>query len=233
MQTAILDKPQNATAKTNGASAPRTTTTPFVTPGEYLRRERRASTKHEYRNGVIQEMSGASYNHTVIGNNVGAELRFALKPRRDCKVSTNDIRVYVQATKRFYYPDSAVICGDKAVFYPGVQPDTLLNPTALVEVLSPSTEATDRGRKFADYQTLPSFREYVLVSQEEPRVEVYTRKADDKWEYQIASGIETSITLPALGITLLLAEIYDKIDFPALPDADEMAPEETDADANP
>ena len=178
-------------------------------PADYVARERVAEIKSEYIDGEIVAMAGGSRAHSLIAGNVLVALRAALGDR-PCEVHGSDLRVGM-ATSGFYtYPDVTVVCGE-ATFEDSVE-DTLLNPVVIVEVLSPTTEAYDRGLKFARYRLLPSLREYVLVAQDRPHVEGYTR-GESGWLPHQADGMGAMVEIPALGCTLALAEIFAKVGF--------------------
>lgn len=182
----------------------------LVTEDEYLAHELRNEAKHELINGVIVAMAGASREHNAIAGNVVGLLRALLRARR-CLVFTSDQRVHVEATGLFTYPDVSVAC-DGLRFHPKNR-DTLLNPCVLVEVLSDSTEAYDRGAKFAHYRTIPSLLEYVLVSQHEHKIEHYRRLDTGQWVLTVYEGDDVAAELPALGCALPLVEVYDKLDL--------------------
>ncbi len=184
---------------------------PFVTPEQYLEIERKAEYKSEYHSGQMFAMAGASREHNLITTNVVGELRSFLRGR-PCEIYPSDMRVLVSATGLYTYPDVSVTCGEPE-FLDGSL-DVLLNPLVVVEVLSPSTESYDRGAKFALYQRLPSLQEYLLVSQNVPQVERYARQPDGRWLYELVGGVEAVVTLEALGVTLPLAEIFDRVTFP-------------------
>src|SRR5262249_32000266 len=148
----------------------------IVSPAEYLAAERRSETKHEYLRGVVYAMAGASREHNRITLNLGAEIRAQLKGS-PFEAFVSDMRVLVEATGLYTYPDVAVVGGERPFL--DAEVDTLLNPNVLIEVLSPSTEAYDRGKKFAHYRRIPSLVEYVLVAQDRPLVERFTRRDDD------------------------------------------------------
>jgi Uma2 family endonuclease len=184
---------------------------PRFTPEQYLALEREAETKSEYFDGEIFAMSGASRQHNLISVNVIAELRAQLKGR-PCEVYGSDMRVKVDPTGLYTYPD-VVVCGE--VRLEDEHLDTLLNPTVLIEVLSPTTEAYDRGKKFAHYRRLDSLTDYLLIAQDQPRIEHYARQADQKWVLSEASELCASLPLTSLGCTLALAEVYDRVTFAA------------------
>jgi len=183
---------------------------PRVTEDEYLSHEQRSETKHELINGVIVAMAGASPRHNAIAVNVAGVLRASLKHRR-CLVFQSDQRIHAEATGLFTYADVTVACDDLR-FHPK-HPDTLVSPRVIVEVLSDSTEAYDRGAKFAHYRSIPSLLEYVLVSQHEQKIEHYRRIEGGQWVLTVYEGEAASAELPALGCALPLAEVYDKLDL--------------------
>ncbi|MCC6552512.1 MAG: Uma2 family endonuclease [Polyangiaceae bacterium] len=182
----------------------------LFTEDEYLDRERRSETKSELLHGVIVAMAGASPKHNAIVMNLGAALKLRLKGRR-CLVFPSDQRVHVEATGLFTYPDVTVVC-DKPRLHPKDR-DTLLNPKVVVEVLSSSTEAYDLGAKFAHYQSIRSFEEYVLVTQSGKRVEHFRRIETGQWLLTVSEGDDSVLVLPALGCEIPLSEIYENADI--------------------
>ena len=181
-----------------------------LTPEEYLRIEREAPDKSEYYGGEMFSMAGGSPRHSRIATNIAISLGQRLKGRR-CTPYNSDLRVGVPGEGLYTYPDLSVFC-EPLTFLPGTD-DTATNPTVIVEVLSKATEAYDRGRKFEHYRRLPSLREYVLVSQDAPTLERFTREGDDRWVLTAAHGLEAVLPLDALETALPLAEVYDKVDF--------------------
>ncbi len=181
-----------------------------MSPRDYLRCERTAEFKSEFFDGEVFAMSGGSPRHSLLKANVIRELGNGLKGH-PCTAYDSDLRVKVEATGLYTYPDASVICGPLE-FDDDVR-DTVLSPTLLVEVLSPSTEAYDRGKKFNHYRRIESLREYLLVSQDEAKIERFQRNADGTWTLTEASGLEASLHLPSLGIDLSLREVYEKVDF--------------------
>ena len=149
---------------------------PRLTPAQYLEAERAAEFKHEYYNGQMYARPGGSLEHCLIAGNIIAELHTMLR-KRHCAVSSSDLRLRVSPDGLYTYPDVIVICGDPR--FADDQRDTLLNPELIVEVLSPSTEAYDRGFKSAQYRTVESLEEYALVSQAEPST-VRSPRFDDQ-----------------------------------------------------
>jgi Uma2 family endonuclease len=186
--------------------------TALLTPEEYLEIERKAERKSEYFQGEMFAMAGASLEHAEIIINLGRELSLRLKGR-PCHVYSTDVRLRVAPNGLYTYPDVMVICGDPQLA--DDRRDTVVNPVLIVEVLSESTEAYDRGQKFEQYRTLPSLREYLLVAQDAPRIEQWIRQPDDHWLRAETSGRDASIQLASVDCVLPLAEIYDKIEWPA------------------
>ena len=181
-----------------------------LTPEEYLAFERRSLERHEYVDGELFAMSGASERHNQIVVNLSGEIRTQFKGR-SCRVYTNDMRIRIAGTKRYCYPDVAALC-DPAVF-DDEQKDTLINPSLIIEVLPASTEAYDRGEKFEYYRRIESLMEFVLVAQDKPYIERFTRQSNDQWLFTATSGIESFVELSSAGCRLSLAEIYDKVQF--------------------
>lgn len=181
----------------------------YLTPEEYLAIERRAEERSEYVDGVIYAMSGASFKHNVIVANVVAELVQQLKGR-PCRALPSDIKVRMPDSRRFFYPDVSVVCGEPE--FHDERSDVILNPTLIVEVLSESTAGFDRGEKFQAYQQLDSLREYLLISQDKIFIEQYVRQAREKWTYIAMVGLESALALPSVECTLSLKAVYDKTD---------------------
>jgi Uma2 family endonuclease len=188
---------------------PSTATQPRYTPEEYLILERKADYKSEYVNGQIIAMSGASRKHNLISGNFYGEVRQQLRGR-PCEAYSSDMRVKVSPTGLYTYPDVVVACGE--IRFEDVDTDTLLNPTVIVEVLSPSTEAYDRGGKFAHYRRLESLQEYLLVAQDKVWIEHYVRQGT-KWVLSEASTLDERVHCAAIGCDVALRDIYDKVQF--------------------
>jgi Uma2 family endonuclease len=181
---------------------------PFVTPEEYLALERAADFKSEYFSGEMVAMSGASHRHETIAVNLTAEIRNALRGK-PCKPKGSNLRVRVRRTN-YLYPDLTVICGEPQ-FADNEYLDTLLNPTAIFEILSESTESKDRGFKWRLYQQIPSLEQYVLIYQDTARIEVYTRHRDVDWLVHTEAGLTATIDLSAIGVTLALSDLYEDV----------------------
>jgi Uma2 family endonuclease len=183
---------------------------PRLTPEQYLEMERAAEFKSDYYDGHMYAMSGGSLRHAVIIANLARELGIALK-NRPCTVTTNDLRLRVGSGKLYTYPDVIVFCGEAKLA--DRHNDTLLNPTMIAEVLSPSTEGYDRGLKSTHYRTIDSLQEYALVSQSEPRVEVYKRQLDHRWLLTEFAGPDAVCRFESLDLGVALADIYHNISF--------------------
>jgi Uma2 family endonuclease len=182
---------------------------------EYLRFEEQAEQRHEYHNGNVIPMSGGTIEHNQIAGNLFRSIGNTLiESGKKCLVLSSDMKIWIDAAQRFVYPDVTVLC-DEPHFYKDRR-DAIANPLLLVEVLSESTEAYDRGKKFERYGSLSSLREYVLVSQSEPAVEVFFRDHDrpDDWQYHRATGLDALIQLQAISCELSLKEIYHLVTFP-------------------
>ncbi len=192
------------------------------TPEQYLEMERKAERKSEYWNGEIVAMAGGSKQHSLISVNVSGELRARLKDK-PCLTYSSDLRVQVSPT-RYFYPDISVVCGEPE--FTGEEGDVLTNPTVLVEVLSPSTEDKDRGIKFAFYRQMETLTDYVMVSQEEARVEHYARQDNNHWLLADLRGMDTVLHLPSIGCELPLSEVYARVAFPPAAELEERKLEE-------
>jgi len=194
------------------------------TPEQYLTLERKAAYKSEYREGNVYAMTRANRTHNLITGNVCAEIGRELLDR-PCEVYVSDMRVRITATGLYTYPDVVVACGGPQ--FEDREVDTLLNPTLIVEVLSDSTEAYDRGVKFKHYRRLPSLQQYVLVSQDRVLVERFTRQGDE-WLLAECSDLQDVLRLPSIACEVSLRQIYAKVEFPAQTNcADPAAPEDT------
>lgn len=179
------------------------------TPEQYLRLERKADCKSEYINGHIIAMAGASRRHNLIAGNFYREVNQQLRGR-SCETYISDMRVKVSHTGLYTYPDVVIACGD--IQFEDAETDTLLTPTVIVEVLSPSTEAYDRGEKFAHYRRLESLQEYILVAQDKVRIEHYVRQGE-QWVLSEASDLNDTVHLATVDCAVTLQDIYDKVKF--------------------
>jgi Uma2 family endonuclease len=189
----------------------------------YLALERASEERHEYLDGEIYLMAGESPAHGTICTNLVIELGSQLRGTpcqvfsKDTKVRSGPAPTLLQSPRGLYsFPDVIVVCG--GMQFQDEHQDVLLNPTVIIEVLSPTTESFDRGEKWMRYQTwLPMLTDYLLVSQSQPQIEHYHRQPDGGWLYSLVSGLEASVSLGSIGCTLRLADVYDRIVFPAEP----------------
>jgi Uma2 family endonuclease len=193
----------------------------WLSPQEYLAQECLAEFRSEYFRGEMFAIAGGSPRHSPIKSGTNREPGNRLKDRL-CTVYDSDLRVLVSPTGPYTYPDASVICGE--LRFDDQFRDTIVNPTVLVEVLSSSTEAHDRGKKFEHYRQIPSLQEYLLISQDSPTLERCMRNADGEWTKTVVTGLDPSLHLPSIGVTLALAEIYDKVNFADEPDATRYRP---------
>lgn len=216
-------------------SLPRSYT--LYTPAEYLAREREDAERHEYLDGEIYAMAGESPEHGAICTNIGGQLYNQLRGR-DSQVFSKDMKIRsgptppqqaVRVQKGLYsYPDLVVVCGE--LKFHDERRDVLLNPTVIIEVLSPTTEAFDRGEKWARYQTwLLELSDYLLVSQSRPQIDHYQRRAGGEWIYTLVNKLEDGLRLDSVGCELRLAEVYDRVSFPPETSGDPDAADDHEA----
>jgi Uma2 family endonuclease len=183
----------------------------FPTGEQYLAWEREADFKSEYLRGEIYAMSGASLEHNIISSNLNRVIGNQMLGR-PCQILGSDMRVQVEEADAYFYPDLSGLCG--RFDFHDERKDTYKNPQFVIEILSASTESYDRGKKFFHYQTLPSLREYVLVSQGEAAVEIY-RKEGNRWIYQLLTGADAELRLESVDCTVPLSGIYRNVTFTA------------------
>ncbi len=182
----------------------------YISPQEYLAIERKAEFKSEYHSGEMFAMAGASDNHEAIIHNLDFVLGLQLR-KRPCRIYVGNTKVFVTNTGLYAYPDLAVVCG-KREFSDEVT-DVLLNPEVLIEVLSESTEKYDRGTKFMNYQSIPSLREYVLVSQDRTQIEIFRRQDGEMWLYAKETNLDGTIKISSIDCALELKEVYHQVEF--------------------
>ena len=182
----------------------------FFTPEQYLEIERKAEFRSEYYHGEMFAMSGAREPHVLLVGNTVFQLRVQLRSR-PCRIYSNDMRVRVSATGLYTYPDIAVVCGEREFL--DDRRDTLLNPGLIIEVLSESTEAYDRGRKSEHYRTLPSLREYLLIASDHISAELFTRQANGQWVLSEAHRPEDIVQIDSIGCQLKMSDLYEDVEF--------------------
>lgn len=183
---------------------------PKLTPADYLAIERKAECRSEYYRGEMFAMAGASREHNTVKENLIIEIGSRLKGS-PCRTYSSDQRVRVSPTGLYTYPDLVIVCGKGE--YEDDEMDTLLNPDAIIEVLSPSTENYDRGAKFRQYQQMQSVKEYVLVSQSEPLCERFVRQTDGTWNLTTITAIGGELAFNSVPVRIPLAAIYDGVTF--------------------
>jgi Uma2 family endonuclease len=196
----------------------------LMTEDEYLAAERAAFERSEYLDGIAYAMAGESMAHGIISTNLVANIHNQLR-QSPCQVFDKDIKVRsgpqpqkIRSTKGLYsYPDILAVCGKIETL--DDKRDVITNPSLIIEILSPATERFDRGEKWMRYQQwLPSLQDYLLVSQSQPLIEHYARRADGQWIYQVASGIDSTLHLASINCTLRLADVYNRVEFPPPPE---------------
>ncbi len=180
-----------------------------ITPEEYLAREAQAEYKSEYRNGEMFALAGASINHNQIVVHVAASFT-RLFERKPCRIFATDVRLHIQQSGLYCYPDVMGICG-KIEFLPG-RDDTVINPIVLAEVWSDSTKPYDRGEKFATYRQIPTLQEYVLIDQTQFYVEHF-RRDGNSWVLETLDDLDAVLVLPSVQCEMPLATIYEKVEW--------------------
>lgn len=179
-----------------------------LTPEEYLAIERQAEYKSEYVDGVMYTMAGAKRKHNLVAARTITKLTNLLE-ETGCEVYTSDMKVRVPDSTKFHYPDITVVCGEPE--FADDEEDVLLNPLVIIEVLSKTTAAYDRGKKFQWYQQIESFLEYLLVAQDEPIIERFVRQPDNNWLYTKIEGLDQSVELTTINCRLELKDIFAKV----------------------
>ena len=184
--------------------------TKFVSAEQYLTQERQAKFKSEYYRGEVFAMSGGSPTHSLIAANFVGACWASLKGK-PCKVFNSDLRVKVEPSGLYTYPDASIVCGE--LQFCDAQKDTITNPTVLVEVLSESTEKYDRGAKSGYYRQIESLKELVLISQSEAIVERFTRQSGGGWLLIESRGVSEHVRLESVGFSIAMAELYRGVTF--------------------
>ena len=180
-----------------------------LTREEYLEMEVQSEFRSEFYEGQIFAMTGGSPRHSQICVNVIRRVAEAID-HRDCRCFESNMKLEIVQARAFFYPDVMVVCGDIELARDTT--DAILNPILIVEVLSPSTESFDRGKKFEYYRMVPSLREYILISQETPMVESYFKEDESHWMYTVAKGLDQSIPVRSLDLKITLEYLYLKVD---------------------
>ena len=184
--------------------------TRYYSPEEYLELEVNSEIRHEYINGLIIPMTGGTPNHNQLALNFSGTLNYLLK-RQPYQVFVTDQRLWIPTRKIHTYPDIMVV--KNPLEYEEGRKDTLVNPVMIAEVLSKSTKSYDRDEKFAAYRTIPSLQEYILIDQYTMHIEQYFKTDNNKWIFSEFTDADVSLNLASIPCQILLADIYDKVDF--------------------
>jgi len=182
----------------------------YYSKEEYLEMEAAADYKSEYYQGEIFAMSGGSLKHSRICVNLNRSIWEATR-NKDCGGFESNMKLEIAEADAYVYPDLMVVCGDVKVAENTT--DVITNPVLIIEVLSPGTESFDRGKKFEYYRTVPALKEYVLVSQDKPRIEIYFRNDRNIWQCTVISGLDKTVVFKSLEYEVKLEEIYYKTDL--------------------
>jgi Uma2 family endonuclease len=178
---------------------------------EYLEIERSTKTRHEYHDGTIVALAGGSVEHGLISGNTFGEIKIGLRNKKNnCRVLNSEIKLFIQSTNKYVYPDVMAICGD--IEKTDREIEAVVNPIVIIEVLSKSTESYDRGDKFFFYRQIESLQEYILIDQYQPQVDIYKRQSD-LWEIKRIEGLDQQFEIPSLGIVIDMKNIYEDIVF--------------------
>ncbi|RYD79743.1 MAG: Uma2 family endonuclease [Sphingobacteriales bacterium] len=182
----------------------------FIRAEDYLEQERTASEKHEYYQGEIFAMSGASVEHNIISGNLAREIGVSLKGK-GCRPYGSDMRIHIPSNTLFTYPDISIICGKPDLIDEAF--DTTTNPTVIIEILSPSTRSYDMGTKFKLYRDITSLKEYILIDSENVYVEKHVRQADNNWLLSEIKNVNEQLHIESVQINIALQDIYEGISF--------------------
>lgn len=194
-------------------------TAPAVPPrrtytiGEYVALNEASDVKHEYHDGEILAMAGGSPEHSLVIANMIIAIGGALRGK-PCRIYESNLRVRIRPTRRYLYPYGTIICGPIERDPDDPSGQSVTNPRVVIEVLSPSTGSYDRRKKFDQFAHLESMAEYVLISQTEPRVEVYARRPEGRWIFTPFVGVEAVLTLESVDVRVPLADIFAGVTFP-------------------
>jgi len=184
-----------------------------VTVKEYLQIERESQQRYEFHDGFIFALAGGTLNHGLICGNIFAKIWSGLAEKNSpCKAMTSEIKLHVHSERSFLYPDTMVVCGE--IEKSRVEPNAIANPVLIVEVLSKTTSAYDRGDKFFLYRQIPGLQEYMLIEQDKAQAEVYKRESG-LWRITRVTGLDKSVPLSSVGLEISLADIYRDVEFAA------------------
>jgi Uma2 family endonuclease len=183
---------------------------------EYLDQERASDIRHEYHDGEILAMACGSVRHSRIASNALIAIGLALRGK-PCQPHGSDLKVSIRSQSRFVYPDITIVCGEPQIDPRAEQSEAITNPTAVIEVLSPSTQTYDRTKKFQYYRALDSLQEYVLIASDEARIETFCRRDDGSWAFRSWTGLEAQVPIESVSITVHAAEVYAGVEFDSPP----------------
>jgi len=179
---------------------------------QYIAIERENDTRYEYHNGEIFVMAGGTVPHGFIGGNVFGRIQSKLLDKNSpCFPINNDVKLGIDSERRFVYPDAMVVCGEPE--YSEIYSEAIANPIVIIEVLSDSTAGYDRGGKFFLYRKIKTLQQYILIEQDAPEIDIYTRNEGDLWHIKRVSGLENSLLLQSLDIEIPLKDVYRNVDF--------------------
>ena len=182
---------------------------PQMTIEEYLKLEEHARAKHQYVKGQMIPMPGGTLKHNRIATNILFAIEMAIRHHSlPFLVSNSDTKIWIPKIEAFYYPDAVVIC-EVPEYYKN-RKDVIVNPLLIIEVASPSTQSRDQGRKFLDYATLPSLKEYVIVFQDQYSAQLSSRTDTEDWRLRSVEGIDQLIVLEAIGCSIAMRDVYDR-----------------------
>ncbi len=184
----------------------------FLTEEEYFAFEETSLEKHEYYNGEIFAMAGASIAHNQIVGNTLSDINQHLR-NKNCQVFPSDLKIHIEANFLNTYPDLSIVCGQPQLY--NNRTDTIINPSILIEVLSPSTKDYDRGSKFTLYREIPTLKEYILISSTEYRFEKFARQQDNTWHFSEVRTPDETIRIETIDFQIPLIELYRNVDFNA------------------
>lgn len=182
----------------------------YISPEEYLEMERASDVKHEYHDGEIFAMAGASMRHNHVFHNVYVALGNSLKGK-NCKPFNSDLRIHIPEKNLYTYPDISIICGKPETT--DLFKDNVKNPAVIIEILSKSTKGYDKGAKFTLYRHIKTLKEYILIDSDSALIELYVRQPDNSWNLTEYSQQNDNIYIPSIGTTLFLSAIYEDINF--------------------
>lgn len=180
----------------------------LMTPAEYLSWERKEESKHEYASGTIISMAGASPKHNLILSNIIAATGSFLKGK-SCNIYPSDLRIYVKSKESYFYPDASIVCGELELS--DDIKDTVKNPAVIFEILSPSTEDYDMGKKFFYYIQIESLKEYVMIDSTKPFIRIGRKQADNAWKFEEYKDKPGALHLNSIDFTLTLQDIYEGV----------------------